>query len=131
MRHARGADDTTVQVGQRFANDDGHHHQSDEQHAVHAGADQERQDVVNVENVGDGTVQHRDAGLGPNGQLGRRPSHSGRTYHTQRSDYHIRWSIVVADHLRDKVCGHTDDGNQRYALEDPDGLESRAEGSII
>lgn len=57
--------------------------------------------------------------------------HLGRTYNTQRADYHIRWSIVVADHLRDEVCGHTDDGNQRYALKDPDDLESPTEGSIV
>ena len=48
-----------------------------------------------------------------------------RTYHRESTDKDIRRSVVVRNHVRDKVCSHADDGDKGDGLEGTDDLERR------
>lgn len=36
----------------------------------------------------------------------------GRTDDAEGSNKYIRWRVVIRNHLRDEVCGHSDYGNK-------------------
>lgn len=58
------SNDLTVDVGERFANDDSNNNQSDEQHAVHPSRNEKRKDIIDEENVGDCAIDYGYARLG-------------------------------------------------------------------